>query len=48
MALDLAEPIPLERNRALFDRILKSGQTVIVDENERRTVDLRISRLLPE
>jgi hypothetical protein len=48
MALDLAEPIPLERNRALFDRILKSGQTIIVDENERRTVDLRVSRLLQE
>jgi hypothetical protein len=48
IALDLAEPIPLERNRTLFDRILKSGQTITLDENERRTVDLRISRLLLE
>jgi hypothetical protein len=48
LALDLAEPIPLERNRALFDRILKSGQIITVDDNERRTVDLRIGRLPQE
>jgi hypothetical protein len=32
----------------LFDRILKSGQIITVDDNERRTVDLRIGRLPQE
>ena len=42
VAIDQAEPIPSEQNRAFFERILKSGQTITLAENERRAVDLRV------
>ena len=48
VAIDQAESIPSEQNRAFFDRILKSGQTITVAENERRAVDLRVSKLVED
>ena len=45
VAIDQAEPLPLEQNRAFFERILKSGQTITIAENERRAVDLRVTKL---
>ena len=48
VAIDQAEPIPSERNRAFFERILKSGQTITVAENERRALDLRVSNLVDD
>ena len=48
VAIDQAEPIPSERNRAFFERILKSGQTITLGENERRAVDLRVSKLVED
>lgn len=48
VAIDQAEPIPSERNRAFFERILKSGQTITLAENERRAVDLRVTKLVED
>jgi Carboxypeptidase regulatory-like domain len=48
VAIDQAEPIPSEQNRAFFERILKSGQTITLAENERRGVDLRVSKLVED
>jgi hypothetical protein len=48
VAIDQAEPIPSEQNRAFFERILKSGQTITLAENERRAVDLRVSKLVDD
>ena len=48
VAIDPADPIPSEQNRAFFERILRSGQTITLAENERRAVDLRVSRLVDD
>jgi len=48
VAIDQSEPIPSEQNRAFFERILKSGQTITLGENERRAVDLRVSKLVED
>jgi len=40
--------IPSEQNGAFFERILKSGQTITLEENERRAVDLHVSRLVED
>jgi len=48
VAVDQADPMPSERNRAFYERILKSGQTITLGENERRTVDLRVSKLVED
>jgi Carboxypeptidase regulatory-like domain len=48
VAIDQAEPILSEQNRAFFERILKSGQTITLAENERRAVDLRVSKLVED
>jgi hypothetical protein len=48
VAIDQSEPIPSEQNRAFFERILKSGQTITLVENERRAVDLRVTTLVED
>jgi len=48
VAVDQAERIPSEQNRAFFERILKSGQTITLTENEQRAIDLRVSRLVED
>jgi protocatechuate 3,4-dioxygenase beta subunit len=48
VAIDQAEPIPSEQDRAFFERIVKSGQTITLAENERRAVDLRVSKLVED
>jgi protocatechuate 3,4-dioxygenase beta subunit len=48
VAIDQAEPFPSEQKRAFFERILKSGQTITIAENERRVVDLRVSKLVED
>jgi protocatechuate 3,4-dioxygenase beta subunit len=48
VAIDQAEPIPSEQNRAFFERILKVGQTITLAENERRAVDIQVTKLVED
>jgi Carboxypeptidase regulatory-like domain len=45
VAVDPAEVLPQRMSAAFFERILKAGQTITLSESERRTVDLRITKL---
>jgi hypothetical protein len=48
LAIDATEALPLSQNAAFFERIVKSGQRLSLTESDRRTVDLRITKLPDE
>jgi protocatechuate 3,4-dioxygenase beta subunit len=48
VAVDSAEALPLLQDATFFERIVKSGQSITLTENDRRTVDLRVTKLSEE
>ena len=48
VAVDSAEPLPPSEDAAFFERIVKAGQTVTLTENDRRAIDVRVTRLPEE